>query len=243
MAVFVVIWSIASTLFNTPILLPSPTDVFHSAMSMLYEGELLIHIGSSVKRLIVGMAVGVPVGALIGCAMGWFPTVNALLDPYVRMANSIPAIALIPFSLLWFGVSEFSRYALIFYTVSLCVLLSARAGVRSVSEIQIKAAQSLGLGEKEMFVRVVIPAVFPSILSGVRTGIGLGVMVIVAAEMVGASDGLGYLIMEGRSHFAVDRMIIGILGLGLLSLFLDRSFTYIVEHVMPRWSTKRRVGN
>ena len=117
----------------------------------------------------------------------------------MRFFNSIPALALVPFSLLWLGVTEVSRYALLVYTISLAVLLSARQGVRTVPPIRMKAC-ALGISVRAVLFRIVIPSCFPSILAGVRTALGLGVMVIVAAEMLGADSGLGYLIMQARSH-------------------------------------------
>jgi NitT/TauT family transport system permease protein len=235
------IWQVASWLVATPLLLPSPTLVAESAFALLESGELAIHVGASLSRLMIGLAIGVPVGAFIGCAMGRWAAVDAILGPFVRFFNSIPALALVPFSLLWFGVTEFSRYALLFYTISLTVLLSARQGVRTVPAIRLKAGSSLGVSGAVAFLRIVMPSCFPAILAGTRTAIGLGVMVIVAAEMLGAESGLGYLIMQARSHFNIGHMLVGVIGLGVLSLILDRGFQFATEVLLPRWSVKRRV--
>jgi NitT/TauT family transport system permease protein len=235
------IWQVAAWLVSTPLLLPSPALVAASAFGLLESGELGIHVGASLSRLMIGLAIGVPVGAFIGCAMGRWTTVDAILGPFVRFFNSIPALALVPFSLLWFGVTEFSRYALLFYTISLTVLLSARQGVRTVPAIRLKAGSSLGVSGAVAFLRIVMPSCFPAILAGTRTAIGLGVMVIVAAEMLGAESGLGYLIMQARSHFNIGRMLVGVIGLGVLSLVLDRAFQFATESLLPRWSVKRRI--
>ena len=159
----------------------------------------------------------------------------------MRFFNAIPALALVPFSLLWLGVTEASRYALLVYTISLAVLLSARQGVRTVPPIRMKAAATLGVTGAEALFRIVIPSCFPAILAGVRTALGLGVMVIVAAEMLGADSGLGYLIMQARSHFNMANLFVGVIGLGLLSLGLDRLFVVIVDNALPRWSSQRRI--
>jgi NitT/TauT family transport system permease protein len=235
------VWQIAAWVIGIPLLLPSPARVAESALTMLKSGELAAHIGASLSRLMVGLAIGVPAGALIGCAMGRWAPLDAMLAPFTRLFNSIPALALVPFSLLWFGVTEFSRYALLFYTISLTVLLSARQGVRTVPAIRLKAAASLGVSGSAAFFRIVVPSCFPSILAGIRTAIGLGVMVIVAAEMLGAESGLGYLIMQARSHFNIDHMLVGVIGLGVLSLVLDRAFQYVIEAFLPRCSAKRRI--
>src|SRR5712691_9752392 len=235
------IWQTAAWLVATPLLLPPPALVAESAAALLASGELAAHVAASLTRLLVGLAVGVPIGALVGCAMGRWTPMDAMLDPFVRLFNAIPALALVPFSLLWLGVTEFSRYALLFYTVSLTVLLSARHGVRNVPAIRLKAAASLGISDTGTFLRIIVPSCFPAILAGVRTAIGLGVMVIVAAEMLGAENGLGYLIMQARSHFNMAHMFVGVIGLGLLSLVLDRLFQYSTETLLPRWSVKRRI--
>jgi ABC-type nitrate/sulfonate/bicarbonate transport system permease component len=235
------VWASVAHLVAAPLLVPSPSLVAGSAMALLQSGDLAAHIGASLSRLIVGLAIGVPLGALIGCAMGRWMPFDATLGPFVRVFNAIPALALVPFSLLWLGVTEGSRYALLIYTISLAVLLSARQGVRNVPPLRIKAGASLGISGVAAFFRIIVPSCFPAILAGVRTAIGLGVMVIVAAEMLGADSGLGYLIMQARSHFNMGDMLVGVIGLGILSLVLDRLFQFSVEVLLPRWSVERRI--
>lgn len=234
-------WALLASLIDSPLLLPSPVTVMRNAAVLWQSGDLSAHVLASLSRLLVGLAIGVPLGAIVGCAMGWSVSFDALLNPYVRFFNSIPALALVPFSLLWLGVTEASRYALLVYTISLTVLLSARQGVRAVPPIRLKAGATLGISGTAVLFRIVIPSCFPSILAGVRTAIGLGVMVIVAAEMLGADSGLGYLIMQARSHFNVANLFVGVIGLGLLSLVLDRLFLFTVDHLLPRWSLQRRI--
>lgn len=235
------LWWLTAWLFASPLLMPTPGMVMDSALVLWRSGELREHILASLTRLLVGLVIGVPLGVLVGCGMGWSRTFDALLSPYVRFFNSIPALALVPFSLLWLGVTEASRYALLAYTISLTVLLSARQGVRMVPQIRTKASVMLGVSGPAILFRVVIPSCFPSILAGVRTALGLGVMVIVAAEMLGAESGLGYLIMQARSHFNTPNLFVGVIGLGLLSLVLDRLFMFAVDHALPRWSLRRRI--
>jgi NitT/TauT family transport system permease protein len=235
------LWSLAAAQIDNPLLLPAPSDVVASAVQLWRSGDLPQHILASLGRLLVGLAIGVPLGATLGCLMGLNATADAMLSPYVRAFNAIPALALVPFSLLILGVTEASRYALLVYTVSLTVLLSARQGVRAIPRIRLKTGATLGLPQSATLFRIVIPSCFPAILAGVRTAIGLGVMVIVAAEMLGAESGLGYLIMQARSHFSMTNMLVGVIGLGVLSLVLDRVFTTGIDLFFPRWSLKRRV--
>jgi ABC-type nitrate/sulfonate/bicarbonate transport system permease component len=238
---FLALWYAAALLADSPLLVPSPMLVWGGLVDLWDRGELVGHIQASLTRLFVGLALGVPLGVLFGCAAGRWELIDAVLNPFVRMFNAIPAISLVPFTLIWLGVTEASRFALLTYTVTLTVLLSAREGVKAVPRLRMRAAETLGVVGVAAFFRVVIPSCFPAILAGIRTALGLGVMVIVAAEMIGADNGLGYLIMQARSQFNVSHMLVGILGLGLLSLTLDRAFQYSIENFFPRWSQKRRV--
>jgi NitT/TauT family transport system permease protein len=235
-----VIWWAVSLLVGVPILVPTPAQVFKGALDLFVSGELVQHLLASLSRLTVGLMIGVPLGALIGCAMGRFEIVDAIFNPFVRMFNAIPALALVPFSLLWFGATEISRYAILAYTITLTVLLSARIGAATVPAIRERTGQTLGLSSVAVFLRIILPSCFPSILAGTRTALGLGVMVIVAAEMLGAESGFGYLIMQARSHFNMVNMLVGVVGLGLLSLALDRLFVAAIEIFLPRWSVRRR---
>ena len=239
--IVLIVWELAARQWDTPLLFPSPLNVWRQIKGMIANGEVLIHLGASLQRIAVGLGIGVPVGVLIGCLMGSSRLANSAFDPYLRMANSIPAVALVPFSLLWFGVSELGRYALMVYIVLVTMMLNARQGVREVPRLRTKASETLGVSGTAAFFRVIIPSSFPSILVGIRTSIGLCVMVVVAAEMFGATSGLGYLIMQGRANYVPELIFIGILGLGFLSLALDRLFMLAIEVLTPRWSSKRRV--
>lgn len=241
MLTMLLLWSLGAWWLDTPLLLPGPLDAARSAMTLIASGELAQHIASSLGRLLVALILGVPAGAVIGCALGRWAALDAMVNPFVRMFNAIPAIALVPFSLLLFGVSEASRYALLFYTVSLTVLLSARQGVRSVPALRLRAAQMLGTGRQAIFFRIILPSCVPQIIAGTRTAIGLGVMVVVAAEMLGADSGVGYLIMQARSQFNVGNLMTGVLTLGILSVVLDWVFVAGTEQLLPRWSAKYRI--
>lgn len=238
---FFVLWQAGAAAFGTPLLFPEPLAVWDGLARLVETGEFFEHLGATLQRLFVGLLVGIPVGATLGCAMGASRDINAWFDPYVRMANSTPAIALIPFALLWFGVTELARYSLVFYTAFLVVTLSARQGVAQVPQLRIKAANTLGVLGVGAFFRVVVPSSFPAILAGIRTATGLGVMVVVAAEMLGAANGFGFLIILGRQNYDPTLIFIGIFSLGVISLVLDRGLQFYIERFMPRWSVKRRV--
>jgi ABC-type nitrate/sulfonate/bicarbonate transport system permease component len=240
-AVVLALWSLAALQVNNSLLLPNPAEVGASALALWESGDLQEHVLASLQRLVVGLVLGVPIGATLGCLMGLSVKTDAVFSPYLRAFNSIPALALVPLSLLVLGVTEASRYALLVYTITLVVTINARQGVRAIPPLRLRTGATLGLSDSATLFRIVIPSCFPAILAGVRTAIGLGVMVIVAAEMMGAESGLGYLIMQARSQFSMANMMVGVLGLGMLSLVLDRVFALGIESFFPRWSVKRRV--
>jgi ABC-type nitrate/sulfonate/bicarbonate transport system permease component len=237
----IVLWSLVALQMNNTLLLPRPMDVGISALILWQSGDLQTHVLASLQRLLVGLAIGVPVGCLLGCLMGLSRSIDAIFNPYLRAFNAIPALALVPLSLLLLGVTEASRYSLLVYTITLVVTINARNGVRLIPQLRLRVGATLGLSDTATLFRIIIPSCFPSILTGIRTAIGLGVMVIVAAEMMGAESGLGFLIMQARSHFSMTNVLVGVLGLGFLSLALDRAFVLAVDWFFPRWSLKRRV--
>ena len=237
----IVLWSLVALQMNNTLLLPRPRDVGISALILWQSGDLQTHVLASLQRLLVGLAIGVPVGSLLGCLMGLSRSFDAIFNPYLRAFNAIPALALVPLSLLLLGVTEASRYSLLVYTITLVVTINARNGVRLIPQLRLRVGATLGLSDTATLFRIIIPSCFPSILTGIRTAIGLGVMVIVAAEMMGSESGLGFLIMQARSHFSMTNVLVGVLGLGFLSLALDRAFVLAVDWFFPRWSLKRRV--
>jgi ABC-type nitrate/sulfonate/bicarbonate transport system permease component len=237
----IVLWSLVALQMNNTLLLPRPMDVGIGALILWQSGDLQTHVLASLQRLLVGLAIGVPVGCLLGCLMGLSRSIDAIFNPYLRAFNAIPALALVPLSLLLLGVTEASRYSLLVYTITLVVTINARNGVHLIPQLRLRVGATLGLSDTATLFRIIIPSCFPSILTGIRTAIGLGVMVIVAAEMMGAESGLGFLIMQARSHFSMTNVLVGVLGLGFLSLALDRAFVLAVDWFFPRWSLKRRV--
>lgn len=235
------VWQLVANAIAFDMLFPSPRIVGATAYAMIASGSMLHDVGASLWRLLVALLIGVPAGILIGVAIGWWPIANAIVQPFIRMFNAIPAIALVPFSLLWLGVTEQSRIALLIYAVTLTVLVSTRAGVREVSRIKLRAGECLGVRGPAALLKIVLPSCIPAIIIGIRTAIGLGVMVVVAAEMLGAESGVGYRLMQARSQFDTAALMASIIGLGMLSLLLDRAFEFTFETLLPRYSAKRRI--
>jgi NitT/TauT family transport system permease protein/taurine transport system permease protein len=157
-----------------------------------------------------------------------------LLDPLIELIRPISPVAMIPLSILWFGIGEASRYFIIFYATVLVVALNTAAGVTSQPITRARAARSLGASELKIFTHVVLPTAVPSILTGMRIAVGFSFMGVVAAEMIGASTGIGYLIMQSRQLVQPERMFVGLVTLSVVGLATDRAFRAAVE-----WTTRR----
>lgn len=217
-------------------LLPSPVMVLGRAAELTLGGELPRDMATSLGRILVGYVTGAALGTALGLVMGRLPGLETLLGPSLGFVRSIPPIALVPFSIILFGIGEASKYAIIVYLVGIVLALSAAAGVRETPRIRIRAAQALGAGGLTVLVKVVLPSALPFILSGLRVGLNLAFMAVVSAELIGARGGLGRMIMDSQTMFETDRMVVGILALGVLGAVLDRGADLVIRRALGRFT-------
>jgi ABC-type nitrate/sulfonate/bicarbonate transport system permease component len=234
-------WELIGVFVFDPQLIPPFSSVFITFWKMLLNLEIFGHLLISLKRLLIGYAAGSIVGIVLGCAIGRVKIVSEVLNPFIKLFNSIPAIAMIPLGILWFGVGELARYFLLMYIAGVTVTLNSAEGVRAVPPIHLRVAKCLGTNKLKIFLKVIIPSSFPYILTGLRTALGLSIMVLVAAEMIGAKSGVGYLIIESRYFFNIKRMFVGIITLGTLSIVIDRIFKWFVSKKLPRFDVEKRI--
>ena len=200
----------------------------------LLSGELLGDTLSSLWRVLVGFAVGAGLALPLGLFMGTSDLVYRLFNPVVQLLRPIPPIAYIPLSILWFGLGNPPAYFLIALGAFFPVLVNTIAGVRNVDGIFLRAARNLGARGFTMFWRVILPAATPYILTGVRVGIGVAFIVVIVAELIAVNQGLGYRIMEAREFFWSDKIIAGMISIGLLGLGLDTLMDRLNAHLL-RW--------
>jgi NitT/TauT family transport system permease protein len=206
-------------------ILPSPGEMwqtFVTGMTAGYGGvPLYVHAAYSTARVLVGIFLGVITGVPVGLVMGSNPKINAALAPVVSFIRPMPAIAFIPLVILYFGIGEFSKIVVIWVPAFLYMELNTMAGVKSVSTDVILAAKNLGVSRWTLFTKVVIPSAMPFILNGFKTATAVAWAVVIAAELVGAQRGLGYVIMDASTFFRVPYIYIGIMLLGLLGLIME----------------------
>lgn len=222
----------------TPLILPSPTAVAlrwwaylspyapfdpaaGSRLRWLLSGELPHDALTSLTRIAVGFGIGGGLALPLGLLMGARPLVYELFNPVLQLLRPIPPIAYIPLAILWFGLGNPPAYFLISLGAFFPVLMNTIAGVRSVDAIYLRAARNLGAGEWTLFHRIMVPAAMPYILTGVRVGIGVAFIVVIVAEMIAVNAGLGYRILEAREYFWSDKVIAGMITIGLCGLGID----------------------
>jgi NitT/TauT family transport system permease protein len=203
-------------------------------LSWAVSGELITDSIGSLYRVVVGFVIGAGLALPIGLAMGANPKVYDWLNPLVQLLRPIPPIAYIPLSILWFGLGNPPAVFLIALGAFFPVLMNTIAGVRQVDGIYLRAARNLGASGGTMFLRVILPAAVPYILSGVRIGIGTAFIVVIVSEMIAVNNGLGFRILEAREYFWSDKIIAGMISIGLIGLAIDVGMNKLNNHLL-RW--------
>ncbi|GFK95392.1 Putative aliphatic sulfonates transport permease protein SsuC [Fundidesulfovibrio magnetotacticus] len=215
----------------------SPTEPLAQGMNPLawaFSGELPHDALATAVRVAVGFAIGAGLALPLGLAMGSFDRVYNLLNPLLQVLRPIPPIAYIPLAILWFGLGNPPAYFLISLGAFFPVLMNTIAGVRQVDRIYIRAGRNLGAGSATMFTRIILPAATPLILTGMRVGVGVAFICVIVAEMIAVNDGLGFRILEAREFFWSDKIIAGMLTIGLMGLAIDTCMDRLNAHLL-RW--------
>jgi NitT/TauT family transport system permease protein len=249
-ALIIALWQAVATLgWVNPQVLPSPLAVVEkwvayllpvqpyaegSKLAWYFSGELIIDSLGSMYRVLVGFAIGAGLALPMGLAMGASARVYAWFNPLFQLLRPIPPIAYIPLSILWFGLGNPPAVFLIALGAFFPVLMNTIAGVRQVDSIYLRAARNLGAGQRTMFLRVILPAAVPYILAGVRIGIGTAFIVVIVSEMIAVNNGLGFRILEAREYFWSDKIIAGMITIGLWGLAIDVGMNRLNNHLL-RW--------
>jgi len=214
--------------------LPPPTDVFMAMVAMVMSGEIFIDAGWSLLRVLLGFAVAAMIAIPLGVAMGWRTEVSLVVDPIVEILRPIPPIAWIGLALLWFNTGLASAVFLVFIGAFFPILLNTVAGVKNVEKRLIEVAYTFGASDWSVLWKVVIPAASPTIYTGLRVGMGIGWMCVVAAEMIAVKYGLGNLILEASNFLQTDRVMVGMLTIGILGLAINYIFQIVGDRIF-KW--------
>jgi len=232
------LWLAASELgWVRPLFLPSPLDVLqqlaHIADNGFAGASLAAHTGWSLFRVFGAFALAVVSAIPLGLLMGLNPVVRGLADPLIEFYRPLPPLAYLPLIIIWLGIDEVSKLTLIYLAMFAPLVLSARAGVRSVLPEQLHVAQSLGAGRRQQLLHIILPAALPEILTGMRIAIGFGWTTLVAAEMVAAQSGLGYMVLNASEFLNTDIVILGIVLIGAIALAFDYLMRLIERKLVP----------
>ena len=233
--VFFAIWELLPRLgIINQLFLPTFSTTLKTLIDLTLSGQLLLHSLISLQRAAAGFGLALLTAVPFGFLMGHYRQFERYTDLLVQGLRNVSTFALLPIFLLLLGLGESSKIAIIFYAASWQILMNTISGVKSVDPIYIKAARSLGVSDFELFTKVILPASIPSIVIGARLGAKIALMVVIAAEMIGAKSGLGFFIQNAEFNFLVPEMYAGILALALVGLAVNYLLVW-VEKKTTSW--------
>jgi ABC-type nitrate/sulfonate/bicarbonate transport system permease component len=233
------LWQLVSALVlprlapSAATLLPPPLGVVGAFVDLLRSGDIVLHVLASLKRVLVAFAAAAVAGVSLGVAIGWWRRFDELVDPLVEFLRPIPPLAWIPLAIIWFGIGDAQNMFIIFLGAFFPIVLNTIEGVRSVDRPLVWGALTLGGTWAQVLREIVLPGALPLILTGLRIGLGIGWMALVAAELVAASSGLGFLIEDSRNLLFTERVLLGMVLIGALGFGMDRLMRRLERQVMP----------
>jgi NitT/TauT family transport system permease protein len=235
MAAVIAVWWAVVVYTESPIF-PTPWQVLTGAWELALDGSLWEHITASLFRVGAGFGLALLLAVPLGLWMGWVAGAYRTFNPIFQMLRPISPIAWIPLAILWFGVGDLSPIFLIFIASVFPMIVQTTAGVHTIERRYLRAAANFGVSRSVLFRQVVIPAVLPEIIVGMRIGIGVAWLVVVAAEMIALRSGLGYMIMDSRNAGnRYDLVIAGMILIGLIGLLLDGATRLLERLKIVKW--------
>ncbi|AEF85461.1 taurine ABC transporter, permease protein [Treponema primitia ZAS-2] len=238
-ALLLAIWQLGAIL-NPPEFLPGPIQTIIGGAEIVRNGMLAQYVGISFMRIFTGWSLGILAAVPIGLLIGQFATIRRIFEPFINFFRFVPAIGFLTLFLMWFGVGEESKVAIIIYATSFPIIINTIAGVIGINNTTIQVALSQGASPAQIFFTVTIPASIPYIFTGVRLGLSGAIISIVAAEMLAAQKGIGYMIYTSRLYFRTDWIFVGILTLGLTGYISDRLLRLFGRTVLKRFGVTDR---
>ena len=214
--------------------LPAPSGVLVEGLDMARSGELLVHLATSLRRLGWGFGVGATAGISVGVAVGFFSLADAVVQPLIAATFPIPKIALLPLLILWLGIGEASKVAVVALGVFFPMAINTYAGVRQADPLLIRAAVSFGAGRWSVIRKVVLPSALPMVFAGLKLGAGTALLLLVAAEQIAADAGIGFLILQSGNLMETTKLMVGIVVLSLLGV-LSYWAIGALERTVIRW--------
>jgi taurine transport system permease protein len=231
-------WAVTRLQLIGPLFLPPPQQVLHQLFTIasaqgFMDATLWQHLAASLTRILIALAAAVLIGVPVGIAMGLNETMRGILDPLIELYRPIPPLAYLPLMVIWFGIGETSKILLIYLAIFAPVALSALAGVKSAQQVRTRAAQSLGASRWQVLWYVILPGALPEILTGLRIGLGVGWSTLVAAELIAATRGLGFMVQSAGEFLATDVVLAGITVIALIAFTLELGLRALQRRLTP----------
>ncbi|WP_270503090.1 taurine ABC transporter permease TauC [Kluyvera ascorbata] len=239
LAVLLVIWwAVAAAHWVSPLFLPPPGQVLNKLLTIaspqgFMDATLWQHLAASLGRIVVALLAATLIGIPVGIAMGLSPTVRGILDPLIELYRPVPPLAYLPLMVIWFGIGETSKILLIYLAIFAPVAMSTLAGVKSAQHVRIRAAQSLGANRAQVLWLVILPGALPEILTGLRIGLGVGWSTLVAAELIAATRGLGFMVQSAGEFLATDVVLAGIAVIAIIAFSLELGLRALQRRLTP----------
>ncbi len=236
------LWWMVVAFSDVGLLLPSPLEVLKRFIHVITNPigtnyTLPMHLLISLRRVITGYSLAIIAGILLGIGMGRFELISAIFRPIFEIVRPIPGVAWIPMAIVWLGIGEAAKIFIIFMGGFVNIVVNTYAGAQRVDENLINCAKMLGANDRQTFFRVVIPSCVPFIFSGLQVGLSTSWMAVLAAEMVAAREGVGWIITAGQDVADMTQIFVGIIAIALTGLFLAGVMRYI-ERILCRWRVR-----
>ena len=217
---------------------PAPSKIFQVMYTQMQNGMLEKHVWASLQRLFWGIMFGGVPALILGIAMGMYRTLRVIVEPVIMATYPIPKSAILPLILLIFGLGEASKIVMVATGVFYPILINSMAGVLEINKIYFDVGRNFGAGRWQVFRTVALPGALPLIMTGVKLGVGLGLVLIAIAEMVGAKSGLGYMIWNAWEILSVETMYVGLICIAVLGLFFTLLLNELERLIVP-WKSSR----
>ncbi|MBP2640783.1 MAG: ssuC 11 [Firmicutes bacterium] len=231
--VVLAIWQAISVAgIANPILMPSPASILGAAAEMLKSGELVRHLEISFIRVIEGFFIASALALVLASAMGIFTRIFSLLNMTIQLLRPVPPIAWIPLAILWFGIEEGSKVFIIVLGSFFPIFTNVLGGIRQTENKFVELAKALQIPQRKFIMKVVVPGTLPFIVTGLRTGLGYAWMCVVAAELSAGMQGIGYMLTDARAMIQTDRIIVGMLAIGVIGKGMDSLLLLLEERII-----------
>ena len=231
-------WTVVALQLISPLFLPPPGQVLQKLLVItgpqgFIDATLWQHLAASLTRIVIALLASVLLGVPFGIAMGLSSTMRGILDPIIELYRPVPPLAYLPLMVIWFGIGETSKILLIYLAIFAPVAMSALAGVKSAQQVRVRAAQSLGASRAQVLWFVILPGALPEILTGLRIGLGVGWSTLVAAELIAATRGLGFMVQSAGEFLATDVVLAGIAVIAVIAFILELGLRALQRRLTP----------